>query len=114
MNIFSFQSKNLVTGGIDVLETVGKKAFDFMEDHDPGIHKSKEVLFDRGDKPNLSQILKEAKESADYQAEMEKESEEARKSHFGFLFDEFQGYWFIMISMNTFVMFFNDYLVAGI
>jgi hypothetical protein len=56
------------------------------------LHKSKEVLFDRGDKPNLSQILKEAKESADYQAEMEKESEEARKSHFGFLFDEFQGY----------------------
>ena len=90
-NIVQSTSKNLVTGGIDVLETVGKKAFDFMEDHDPGIHKSKEVLFDRGDKPNLSQILKEAKESADYQAEMEKESEEARKSHFGFLFDEFQG-----------------------
>lgn len=90
-NIVQSTSKNLVTGGIDVLETVGKKAFDFIEDHDPGIHKSKEVLFDRGDKPNLSQILKEAKESADYQAEMEKESEEARKSHFGFLFDEFQG-----------------------
>lgn len=90
-SIVQSTSKNLVTGGIDVLETVGKKAFDFMEDHDPGIHKSKEVLFDRGDKPNLSQILKEAKESADYQAEMEKESEEARKSHFGFLFDEFQG-----------------------
>lgn len=84
-------SKTLVHGGMDVLETVGKKAFDFIEDHDPGLHKSKEVLFDRGGKPNLSQILKEAKEEADYKAEMEKESEEARKAHFGFLFDEYQG-----------------------
>lgn len=79
-----------MTGGIDVLETVGKKAFDFIEEHDPGIHRSK-VLFERGNKPNLSQMLKEAKEETEYKAEMEKESEEARKAHFGYLFDEYQG-----------------------
>ncbi|VDI24324.1 ATP-binding cassette, subfamily G (WHITE), member 2 [Mytilus galloprovincialis] len=89
-NIVQSTSKNLVTGSMDVLETVGKKAFDFIEDHDPGIHRSK-VLLERGDKPNLSSVLKEAKEESEYKQEMEKESEEARKSHFGYLFDEFQG-----------------------
>ena len=53
-----------MTGGIDVLETVGKKAFDFIEEHDPGIHRSK-VLFERGNKPNLSKMLKEAKEETE-------------------------------------------------
>ncbi|XP_033743306.1 protein FAM114A2-like isoform X2 [Pecten maximus] len=84
-------SNALVTGSLDVLETIGKKTFDVIKDHDPGLHKTKEVLFQRGDKPNLSQILRDAKEDSAKRMEQEKESDDARKAHFGFMFDEYQG-----------------------
>ncbi|XP_069130382.1 protein FAM114A2-like isoform X1 [Argopecten irradians] len=84
-------SNALVTGSLDVLETIGKKTFDVIKDHDPGLRKTKEVLFHRGDKPNLSQILRDAKEDSAKQMEKDKESEEAQKAHFGFMFDEYQG-----------------------
>lgn len=85
------QSKNLVTGSLDVLETLGKKTFDVINEHDPGLKKARSFLDDRQDKPNLSAILRDAKEQEEIRAQHEKESEEARKAHFGSLFDEFQG-----------------------
>ena len=88
-----YQSKTLVTGGLDVLETIGKKTFDVINEHDPGLKKARVFLRDRGDKPNLSGVLRDAKEQHEAQVEHEKESEEARKSHFGALFDDFQGEW---------------------
>ncbi|XP_060073327.1 protein FAM114A2-like [Ylistrum balloti] len=90
-NMVQNTSKTLVTGSLDVLETIGKKTYDVIKDHDPGLRKTKEVLFHRGDKPNLSQILREAKEDSAKRIEIEKESEEAQKAHFGFMFDEYQG-----------------------
>ncbi|WAQ97998.1 F1142-like protein [Mya arenaria] len=84
-------SKNLVTGSLDVLENIGKKTFDAINERDPGLKKTRHFLLDRGDKPNLSASLREAKEQEEVRAQHEKESEEARKAHFGSLFDEFQG-----------------------
>lgn len=89
--MFLFQSKNLVTGSLDVLETLGKKTFDVINERDPGLKKTRGFLRDRGDKPNLSAVLREAKEQQEIRAQQEKESEEARKAHFGSLFDDFQG-----------------------
>ncbi|KAK3605420.1 hypothetical protein CHS0354_007501 [Potamilus streckersoni] len=84
-------SKSLVTGGLDVLETIGKKTFDVIKDHDPGLKKARGFLFERKDKPNLSQILRDAKKEAEFRVEKEKEFEESRKADFGVHFDEFQG-----------------------
>lgn len=83
--------KQLVTGSLDVLETLGKKTFDVINDHDPGLKKARAFLHDRGDKPNLSAVLRDAKEQQETRTRQEKESEEARKAHFGSLFDDFQG-----------------------
>lgn len=85
------QSKNLVTTGLDALETIGKKTFDAINERDPGLKKTRGFLADRGDKPNLSAVLREAKEQEEVRAQQEMESEEARKAHFGSLFDDFQG-----------------------
>ena len=62
-----------------------------IKDHDPGLRKTKGLLFERGDKPNLSQMLRDAKEQREAQERQEQECEEARKAHFGSLFDDFQG-----------------------
>ena len=73
------------------MESIGKKTFDVIKDHDPGLKKTKGLFFDRGDKPNLSQMLRDAKEQREAQEKQEQETEEARKAHFGSLFDDFQG-----------------------
>ncbi|KAK3099672.1 hypothetical protein FSP39_007841 [Pinctada imbricata] len=85
-------SKHLVTGSLDVLETIGKKTFDVIKEHDPVLRKTREVfLFDKGDKPNLSQVLRDAKKDSEAQVELEHQMEEARKVNFGAVFDEYQG-----------------------
>lgn len=83
--------ENLAAGGIDVLETIGKKTYSTLSEHDPAFRKTREFLTPKGDKPNLSSILREAKEKAELEAEQEKQNEEARKAHFGTLFDDYQG-----------------------
>ncbi|XP_052281546.1 protein FAM114A2-like [Dreissena polymorpha] len=84
-------SKHLVTGSLDALESLGKKSFEAIKERDPGLKKTRGFLHDRGDKPNLSAVLREAKEQEEKRVKHEKETEEARKAHFGSLFDEFQG-----------------------
>ena len=46
-----FQSKNLVTGGLDVLETIGKKTYDVLAEGDHGL---KNTI--KPNKPNLSAV----------------------------------------------------------
>ena len=53
---------NLVTGSLDVLETLGKKTFDAINERDPGLKKSRAFLHNKGDKPNLSATLRDAKD----------------------------------------------------
>jgi len=87
-DVVSQQSQKIVTGSLDVLETIGKKTYDVIAEGDHGlkstIHKAK-------DKPNLSQLLKEAKEDAAQRVHQEEEFQEARKAHFGAQFDDFNG-----------------------
>ena len=85
------QGKTIVTGSLDVLETLGKKTFDALNEHDPGLKKTRGLLKEGGNKPNLSAILRDARDHHENQVKLEKESEEARKAHFGTLFDDFQG-----------------------
>ena len=88
-----------MSGGLDVLETIGKKTFDVIKEHDPVLRKTREMfLFEKGDKPNLSHVLREAKKDSDARVEMEHQMEEARKVNFGAVFDEFQGRVITMIS----------------
>ncbi|BFZ24495.1 hypothetical protein BsWGS_27534 [Bradybaena similaris] len=83
--------ENLAAGGIDVLESIGKKTYSTLSEHDPAFRKTREFLSPKGNKPNLSSVLREAKEKAEFEAEQEKQNEEARKAHFGTLFDDYQG-----------------------
>ncbi|XP_023931122.1 protein FAM114A2 isoform X2 [Lingula anatina] len=83
--------KNIMTGGLDVLESIGKKTMDVISEKDPGFAHTKGLFKDKGSKPNLSQMLREAKEEAEEKAKMEEEHKEAQKAHFGTLFDEHQG-----------------------
>lgn len=86
--------ENLAAGGIDVLETIGKKTYNTISEHDPAFRKTRDFLTPKGNKPNLSSVLREARDQAEYDATQAKENEEARKAHFGTLFDDFQGCFF--------------------
>lgn len=56
----------MISGGLDTLETIGKKTMEVLQDGDPGLAKKRAMLgLDPGDKPVLSQLLREAKERAD-------------------------------------------------
>ncbi|XP_059147329.1 protein FAM114A2-like [Physella acuta] len=83
--------ENLAAGGIDVLETIGKKTYNTISEHDPAFRKTRDFLTPKGNKPNLSSVLREARDQAEYEVTQAKENEEARKAHFGTLFDDFQG-----------------------
>ena len=45
-----------MSGGLDVLENVGKKTFDVLAQSDPGLHQTKAILHNNGEKLNLSQV----------------------------------------------------------
>ena len=62
-----------------------------LSEHDHNLRKTREFLSAKRNKPNLSGVLREAKDRAEEEAEQEKENEEARKAHFGTLFDDYQG-----------------------
>ncbi|XP_062590277.1 protein FAM114A2-like [Saccostrea cucullata] len=91
-NIVQKSSKTLVTGGLDVLETIGKKTFEVIKDHDPGLSKTREFLFDKHDKPSLSQVLREAQKEEEDKIEKKKEEDEARLTNFKAMFEDDQGY----------------------
>ncbi|XP_061165020.1 protein FAM114A2-like [Saccostrea echinata] len=91
-NMVQKSSKTLVTGGLDVLETIGKKTFEVIKDHDPGLSKTREFLFDKRDKPSLSQILREAQKEEENKIEKKKEEDEARLTNFKAMFEDDQGY----------------------
>lgn len=76
-----------MTGGLDVLESIGKKTYDALSEHDPGIKDA----IKGGNKPNLSSILRDAKVQAEENSRLEAEYEELRQAQFGAMFDEYQG-----------------------
>ncbi|XP_072040912.1 protein FAM114A2-like [Amphiura filiformis] len=81
-----------VSGGLDALELIGKKTMDVLQEGDPGFRKKRDYISKKtGDSINLSQMLREAKESAETASKLEEEQREMEKVHFGILFDNYQG-----------------------
>ncbi|XP_050458470.1 protein FAM114A2 isoform X2 [Cataglyphis hispanica] len=85
-----FTSK-VMTGGLDTLEAIGKKTMEVLQDGDPGLKKKRAFFMNEPEKPNLSQILREAKEKAETEQKTIEERQLARKVHFESLFDDYQG-----------------------
>ncbi|XP_039295360.1 protein FAM114A2 [Nilaparvata lugens] len=81
----------VLSGGLDTLETLGKKTMEVLQDGDPGLRKKRALFFQDDDKPVLSQILREAKETAEKSDKMEEEKQAAKRVHLESLFDDYQG-----------------------
>lgn len=81
----------VITGGLDTLETIGKKTMEVLQEGDPGLKKKRAFFMKETSKPILSQMLKEVKEKADAQEKTLEEREAAKKVCFESLFDDFQG-----------------------
>lgn len=79
----------VISGGLDTLEAIGKKTVEVLQEGDPGLKKKRAFLkLDTG-KPNLSQILREAKEKAEQQPEKQQETKKVK--NYETLFDDHQG-----------------------
>lgn len=55
-------SSKVLMGGLDTLEVIGRKAMDVIQEGDPGLHKKRAFLSNK--KPNLTQMLQEARQRA--------------------------------------------------
>ncbi|KAI5244311.1 hypothetical protein MUG91_G19n126 [Manis pentadactyla] len=80
--------KSVISGGLDALESTGKKTMDVTAEGDPGFKRT-EGLMNRNS--TLSQALREAKEKEELWTSSEMTMETDKKTHYGLLFDEFQG-----------------------
>ncbi|XP_018016946.1 protein FAM114A2 [Hyalella azteca] len=54
----------VVYGGLDTLELIGRRTMDVLQETDPGLRAKKDRILQRVKKPNLSAVLKEAREQA--------------------------------------------------
>ncbi|KAF6081090.1 family with sequence similarity 114 member A2 [Phyllostomus discolor] len=80
--------KTVISGGLDALEFIGKKTMDVIAEGDPGFKRTKDLM---NRNYTLSQILREAKEIQELWTTNEVTMETDKKTHYGLLFDEFQG-----------------------
>lgn len=80
--------KELMSGGLDALEFIGKKTMNVLAEGDPGLRQKREKLAGKG--PSLSQVLKEAKEVSEQKAAGEPEGTTPTVDLFS-EFDKFQG-----------------------
>ena len=85
----SLISSKVVTGGLETLEGIGKKTMNIIQETDPNI-KSKLRNINSSNRPNLSEILKEAKNSDAGSEIIESEIKEALVS-FEHLLEENSG-----------------------
>ncbi|XP_022176970.1 protein FAM114A2 isoform X2 [Myzus persicae] len=79
----------IISGGLDTLETVGKKTLEVLQDGDPGLRKKRAIFFQNTEKINLSQVLQEAKEKSEVESKQNNQVE-IRKGY-AYLLDSFQG-----------------------
>lgn len=80
--------KSVISGGLDALEFIGKKTMDVIAEGDPGFKRTKGLM---NRTSTLSQVLREAKEKEELWTSNEVTMETDKKTHYGLLFDEFQG-----------------------
>ncbi|RZC34226.1 protein FAM114A2, partial [Asbolus verrucosus] len=82
----------VISGGLDTLETIGKKTMEVLQEGDPGLKKKRAFLKIDQDKPVLSQLLREAKEKAEKENKLLEEKHFAKKAkNYETLFDDHQG-----------------------
>lgn len=83
----------VITGGLDTLEAIGKKTVEVLQEGDPGLKKKRAFLKLDSGKPNLSQMLREAKEKAEeeIQQNSQKHIEVKRVKNYESLFDDHEG-----------------------
>lgn len=81
----------LVSGGLDALEFIGKKTMNVLAEGDPGLRQKREKLAGKG--PSLSQMLREAKEESEQKAAMAEGQGEGTTPTIDLFseFDKFQG-----------------------
>eukprot|EP00118_Oscarella_pearsei_P011352 m.75782 g.75782 ORF g.75782 m.75782 type:complete len:529 (+) comp35955_c0_seq1:31-1617(+) len=86
------KSSEIVSGGIDALEALGRKTMDVLSDGDPGLRKKRAALKELtgASRPVLSQLLHEAKNKAE--SEAAEKSHKKAPIHFSTLFDNCQGF----------------------
>uniref|UniRef100_A0A8C9K8L2 Family with sequence similarity 114 member A2 n=1 Tax=Panthera tigris altaica TaxID=74533 RepID=A0A8C9K8L2_PANTA len=75
-------------GGLDAFDFIGKKTMDVIAEGDPGFKRTKGLM---NRNSTLSQVLREAKEKEELWTSNEVALETDKKTHYGLLFDEFQG-----------------------
>ncbi|XP_051023669.1 protein FAM114A2 isoform X2 [Acomys russatus] len=80
--------KSVISGGLDALEFIGKKTMDVIAEGDPGFKRTKGLM---NRNSTLSQVLREAKDKEEQWPSNEVTMETDKKTHYGLLFDEFQG-----------------------
>ncbi|XP_029074349.1 protein FAM114A2 [Monodon monoceros] len=80
--------KSVISGGLDALEFIGKKTMDVIAEGDPGFKRTKGLM---NRTSTLSQVLREAKKKEEQWTTNEVTMETDKKTHYGLLFDEFQG-----------------------
>lgn len=89
----------VITGGLDTLESFGKKTMEVLQEGDPGL-KSTRAMFLPPQQPLLSDVLKEIKEKTEKSMKEEAERQLKRKCHFEDLFDDYQG---ILVALQCMV-----------
>ncbi|CAO2643167.1 Protein FAM114A2 [Lemmus lemmus] len=80
--------KSVISGGLDALEFIGKKTMDVIAEGDPGFKRTKGLM---NRNSTLSQVLREVKDKEEQWPSSEVTMETDKKTHYGLLFDEFQG-----------------------
>lgn len=82
----------VISGGLDTLETIGKKTMEVLQEGDPGLKKKRAFLKIDQDKPVLSQVLREAKEKAEQENKILEQKHFSKKAkNYETLFDDHQG-----------------------
>lgn len=81
----------VITGGLDTLETIGKKTMEVLQENDPGLRNKTKFLKIDTNKPILSQVLREAKEKAEYENKIREQKHYEKKANYEMLFDDHQG-----------------------
>lgn len=81
----------VISGGLDTLETIGKKTMEVLQDGDPGLKKKRAFLKIDNGKSVLSQILREAKEKAEEENKVLEQRHFSKVANYETLFDDHQG-----------------------
>ncbi|CAG9820134.1 unnamed protein product [Phaedon cochleariae] len=81
----------VINGGLDTLETIGKKTMEVLQEGDPGLKNKRAFLKLDQDKPVLSQVLKEAKAKAEEENRALQQKNISKKLNYESLFDDYHG-----------------------